>query len=202
MTKYAEDTLRKDALCCRECALHESRNKVVWGDGPLRSDILIVGEAPGFLENKQGVPFVGRSGKLLRNTLSSVGIILPESFIINCIMCRPPKNRDPKPEELAACDKWFQEKIAWGSPKMIITPGKFSTAKVLGIPLKDVKITKLSGKQLKSVWEIPVFPLVHPSYVLRGGMTKADYMIDAAYAAAYAYKNRLKGVIGGQEKTT
>src|SRR5687767_15913249 len=96
-------TLRAEALECQRCRLAETRTQVVWADGNLDSDVLFIGEAPGFHEDKQGKPFVGAAGQLLDKLLGEVGLDRTQVAIVNVLKCRPPGNRDPQPEEIEAC---------------------------------------------------------------------------------------------------
>lgn len=188
--------LLDSALQCCECPLSATRNHIVFGSGSWDAQIVCVGEAPGSDENLSGIPFCGKSGMLLRETLFLAGLDPDKIFICNTLMCQPPDNRNPLPEELIACDHWLREKIDIISPKMIITAGKFSTAAMLGQSPAEIKITKLSGKRLDSMYlGIPLFPIVHPSYVLRGGLSKVEYLLHMATASGYAEANHLRGII-------
>lgn len=174
---------------CKSCDLYKTRKNIVFGEGPLDAKVMIIGEAPGEDEDVVGRPFVGRSGKLLRRTLSLIGFDVDKIFITNILQCRPPGNRNPKEEEIQICSKFLTEKLTCIKPKMIITPGKFSTATILGMDMKDVRITKMSGSMFER--DIPVFPLVHPSFVLRGGISPVEYLIHTAAAYNYAVSMNL-----------
>jgi uracil-DNA glycosylase family 4 len=177
--------LPAEALVCHNCDLCKTRHRIVFGDGSLSSKIMAIGESPGEDEDVQGIPFIGRSGKLLRRTLSLIGFNLENIFITNIIQCRPPNNRDPTKEEIAACKTWLDKKLSFLNPEMIITVGKFSTSVILGLDIKFVKITKMSGNEYLSD-NRKIFPLVHPSFVLRGGITNVEYLIQTAAAYNYA----------------
>lgn len=146
---------------CERCALHFSRKLAVPGEGPVDSDILFIGEGPGFYENEQGRPFVGQAGKLLEELLRKLGLTREQVFITNVVKCRPPGNRDPLPEELQACAGYLDRQIDAINPKLIVTLGRFSMAKF--IPM--AKISEIHGK---SVWvkNRLVVPMYHPAAAL------------------------------------
>src|SRR5215216_6034234 len=119
--------LYREAAGCNRCPLHQGRTRVVFGAGNADADLMFVGEAPGQQEDLQGLPFVGRAGKLLDQLLAEVGIQRSDVFITNVICCRPPGNRDPLPEEIEACKPYLYRKIELIEPKVICTLGNFAT---------------------------------------------------------------------------
>jgi len=151
---------------CTRCDLAASRTQVVFGRGDPDADLVFVGEAPGADEDAQGFPFVGRSGKLLdRLVLEEIGLERDAFFVMNTLMCRPPNNRDPLPEELAACRPWFDQKLDALAPKVIVTLGNFASKALLET---TQGITKVRGKTYAWRDGIALVPTFHPAAVLRG----------------------------------
>ena len=152
---------------CAKCALSASRTQVVVGTGDAGADLMFVGEAPGFHEDKQGVPFVGQAGKVLERLLQTIGLSRPDVYIANVLKCRPPGNRDPLPEEIEACEGHLFAQVELIRPKVVCTLGNFATKLLSGSP---VGITKVRGtSQLHELGGRPVFllPLLHPAAALR-----------------------------------
>lgn len=156
LKKVAEET-----AVCKKCELHYSRKNAVPGAGPVDADILFVGEGPGFHENEQGLPFVGAAGKFLDELLESVGLDRGRVFITNVVKCRPPGNRDPQPEELAACDGYLERQIQAINPKVIVTLGRFSMQKFL----PNAKISQSHGQAVRIKGRL-VVPFYHPAAAL------------------------------------
>jgi uracil-DNA glycosylase family 4 len=151
---------------CTKCPLAATRTQVVFGRGDPDADLVFVGEAPGADEDAQGYPFVGRSGKLLdRLVLEEIGLERDEFFVMNTLMCRPPNNRDPLPEELTACRPWFDLKLAALKPKVIVSLGNFASKALLQT---TTGITKLRGQTYPWRDGITLVPTFHPAAVLRG----------------------------------
>ena len=152
---------------CVRCPLAAGRTQVVWGMGDPNADLMFVGEGPGAEEDKQGLPFVGRSGQLLdRLVQEEMGLDRrTQCYTANVVKCRPPGNRDPKPEEIASCRPWLEEQVDTIRPRVVVTLGRFA-AQVL---LETTEgITKLRGKQYPFRNGI-LIPTFHPAAVLRGG---------------------------------
>lgn len=155
--------LEAEAKACRKCAqLAAGRTNVVFGVGDAHSEVMFVGEAPGFYEDKQGIPFVGSAGKLLTQLLRSIGLERDSVYITNILKCRPPGNRNPSPEEILNCRGYLQRQIELIRPRIICTLGNFATQTVTGRPLS---ITRVRGKLLH-VGDMVVFPLLHPAAAL------------------------------------
>src|SRR5689334_18241661 len=149
------------------CPLQDVRTKLVFGAGNANADLMFVGEAPGANEDRLGLPFVGRAGKLLDELLAEVGIQRSDVFITNVICCRPPGNRDPLPEEIDACKPYLYRKIELIEPKVICTLGNFATKLLTGNPSG---ITKVHGRpQEREVADrvVLLFPIFHPAAALR-----------------------------------
>ena len=161
------EVLRDEALGCTRCPLaHQGRTQVVFGVGDPHADLMFVGEGPGAEEDARGEPFVGRSGRLLDQLLAEeLGIGRDAVYIANVVKCRPPENRDPRPEEIATCRGWLEQQLALIRPVVVVTLGKFAAQLLL-----DTKegITRLRG-QVYPFGEGALVPTVHPAYALRGG---------------------------------
>lgn len=147
---------------CTACPLHRGRTHAVPGEGPADARILFIGEAPGFHEDQQGRPFVGPSGKLLEEFLAEIGLTRDQVFIANVVKCRPPNNRDPLPEEIAACAHFLDRQIELIDPGLIATLGRYSMEKFF----PGARITRVHGKAEKRGRRV-LLPLFHPAYVLR-----------------------------------
>ena len=146
---------------CTLCGLAETRTKAVPGEGPAQADIMLIGEGPGFHEDKQGRPFVGPSGQFLNDLLASAGYKREEVFITNVVKCRPPGNRDPLPDEIQACSGYLDRQIALINPKVIVTLGRFSMARWFA----GQKISAIHGKAKKVDGRV-VVPMFHPAAAL------------------------------------
>jgi uracil-DNA glycosylase family 4 len=151
---------------CERCALAETRTQVVFGSGSPTADLMFVGEAPGFHEDKQGVPFVGAAGQLLSKLLAGIGMSREEVYICNTVMCRPPGNRDPLPEELDACEPHLFRQIELIRPKLVATLGNFATKLLSG---KPTGITQVHGREQQVTLggnEVTLYPIFHPAAAL------------------------------------
>jgi DNA polymerase len=160
-------SLYREMCDSHACPLKEVRTKLVFGAGNANADLMFVGEAPGANEDKQGLPFVGRAGKLLDDLLAEVGIQRADTFVTNVICCRPPGNRDPLPEEIEACKPYLFRKIELIEPKVICTLGNFATKLLTGDP---TGITRVHGRpQEREVGGrvVLLFPIFHPAAALR-----------------------------------
>ena len=161
--------LEREAVACTKCPLSAGRTQVVFGVGNPNADLMFVGEAPGQQEDLKGEPFVGRSGKLLdKLVLEEMGLTRDQFFIANTLMCRPPGNRDPKPDEIAACRPYLEQKIEVIAPKVIITLGNFATKLLLNT---TDGITKVRGRTYP-YGNATLVPTYHPSAALQGGGTE------------------------------
>ena len=157
------------AADCTKCRLAEGRTQVVFGVGDPDADLMFIGEGPGFHEDKQGEPFVGAAGQLLTRLLGEIGLTREEVYINNIVMCRPPGNRDPQPDEIQACTPWLIERISLIQPLLIVTLGNFATKFVLQTSLG---ITRVRGTVHE--WHgRKVIPTFHPAAILHGGGEKS-----------------------------
>ncbi len=163
------ETLKNDCLKCQKCGLCETRTNVVFGYGNPLSEVMFIGEGPGEQEDLQGKPFVGRSGKLLDKMLAEIGLSREENiYIANIVKCRPPKNRDPLPEEQEMCIDWLRNQTALLNPKIIVAVGRIAAMKIID---DKIKITKDHGKFYKKK-NILFMPTIHPAAVLRNPKQK------------------------------
>ena len=165
----------KEVAVCEKCALYHSRKNSVPGEGPAHSEIMFIGEGPGFYENEQGRPFVGAAGQFLDQLLAQAGLKRSEVWIGNVVKCRPPGNRDPQPEELAACDVYLERQIKAINPSIIITLGRYSMGKFM----PGVKISTVHG-QMRKVGERYVIAMFHPAAALHQASLKPAILADFA----------------------
>jgi len=171
MTELA--ILSAEICQCQKCGLARLRLKAVPGDGPENAAIMFIGEAPGWHENQQGKPFVGPAGQLLDELLASINLKRAGVFITNVIKCRPPENRDPLPEEIAACAPYLEQQIALIKPKVIVTLGRYSMAKFFG----GESISRIHG-QPRKIEGVLVFPMYHPAAALHQPRLRQDLIND------------------------
>lgn len=158
------DLLAERAKACRRCPLAEGRKTVVFGEGNPQAALMFVGEGPGEVEDDTGRPFVGPAGQLLTQILASVGISRDDVYIANIVKCRPPGNRVPTRAEMEACWEWLSAQIALIRPRIIVTLGNTPTGWFLD---STEGITQLRGRFYRWKGGIEVFPMYHPSYLLR-----------------------------------
>ncbi len=161
------DELAGRAAACTACRLHEGRTQAVFADGSPEADIMFIGEGPGYNEDKEGLPFVGKAGMLLNRLLREVGLDRREVYIANVVKCRPPNNRDPRPDEIEACKHFVVEQLRLVNPAVVMTMGNFSTKLLLKT---SVGITRTRG-QVYPWWGRVVIPTFHPAAALRSGPT-------------------------------
>ena len=151
---------------CTKCALAQGRTQVVFGSGDPNADLMFVGEAPGFHEDQQGVPFVGAAGKLLEQLLAGIGLTRADVYIANVLKCRPPGNRDPMPEEIEACEVHLWRQIELINPRVVATLGNFATKLLSG---KPTGITRVHGQEQETTIgsrTVLLYPLYHPAAAL------------------------------------
>jgi uracil-DNA glycosylase family 4 len=151
---------------CTRCRLAQGRTQVVFGVGNPEADLMFVGEAPGFHEDRQGVPFVGQAGKLLDNLLAGIGLERSEVYIANVLKCRPPGNRDPQPDEIESCEPHLFRQIELIQPRVVATLGNFATKLLSG---KPTGITRVHGQEQEVTLggnRVLLYPLYHPAAAL------------------------------------
>ena len=171
--------LERDALECTRCPLAATRTQVVFGAGNPNADLMFVGEAPGFHEDLQGVPFVGASGNLLTRLIEEIELSRDRVYIANVVKCRPPDNRDPERAEIESCRPWLEGQLEYIMPRVVVTLGNFATKLLL-----DTKegITRVRGKEYPWKGGSVLVPTYHPAAVLRGrgdalAQMRADFVL-------------------------
>lgn len=155
---------------CRRCPLHQGRRQVVFGDGPARAGLMLIGEAPGAQEDKEGLPFVGPAGQLLERMLAAVGLKRSQVYITNLVKCRPPGNRDPQPMEAAACRPFLEAQVRAVAPRVICALGRPASQALLD---SDAPISALRGRW-REFLGIPLLPTFHPAFLLRDPARKSE----------------------------
>jgi len=158
---YAEET-----ASCTRCALAQGRTQVVFGSGSPDADLMFVGEAPGFHEDQQGVPFVGQAGKLLDKLLAGIELTRADVFVVNVLKCRPPGNRDPLPEEIASCEPHLFRQIELITPTVVATLGNFATKLLSGKPAGITKVHGYEQEVTLGARSVLLYPLYHPAAAL------------------------------------
>ena len=146
---------------CQKCDLAKGRTNTVPGEGPEHAEIMLIGEAPGFHEDRQGRPFVGAAGNLLDELLAGINLKRDQIYICNVLKCRPPQNRDPQPDEMEACKAYLDQQIALINPKVIITISRFAMTRWF----VDKKISEIHGKPRK-IGDLVILPMYHPAAAL------------------------------------
>jgi uracil-DNA glycosylase len=157
---------RDEVANCTRCPLAQGRTQVVFGSGDPGADLMFVGEAPGFHEDKQGVPFVGAAGKLLEQLLGQIGLERSDVYIANVLKCRPPGNRDPHPDEIEACEAHLWRQVELIRPRVVATLGNFATKLLSG---KPTGITRVHGQEQETTLggrRVLLYPLYHPAAAL------------------------------------
>ena len=179
------DELSRQVAICKQCSLHETRTQAVFGVGNPDADWLIIGEAPGADEDRQGEPFVGRAGQLLNSMLLAMGLSREQVYIANILKCRPPGNRDPKPEVVLACETYLGQQIKLIQPKIILAVGRVAAQNLLKV---DTPIGKMRGNcyqypgcQFQDS-HLPVIVTYHPAYLLRSPREKRKVWEDLKFA--------------------
>jgi DNA polymerase len=162
------ETLRSAVAQCTACPLHQTRTQTVFGVGNNEAKLMLIGEAPGFHEDQEGKPFVGRAGQLLNAMLQSIGLHRDQVFIANVLKCRPPNNRDPLPEEVHACLSFLEKQIAFIKPTLLLALGRIAAHSLLNT---KTSLTQMRGK-MYTFHHIPLIVTYHPAYLLRNPRDK------------------------------
>jgi DNA polymerase len=168
------EEVRKELGDCKRCKLHRTRRTIVFGEGNERATLMFIGEGPGYDEDVQGRPFVGKAGQLLTKIIQSINLPREEVYIANIIKCRPPQNRNPEPDEIQSCHPFLMKQIDAIQPKIICALGTFSAQTLLKT---DTKITALRGKVF-DLEGIKVIPTYHPAFLLRNPDKKREVWED------------------------
>jgi DNA polymerase len=165
---------------CQACELYKTRSQTVFGVGNRQADWLIIGEAPGAEEDRQGEPFVGRAGKLLDEILSALGLTRKHVYIANVLKCRPPNNRDPSSQEVACCEHYLKRQVQLVQPKIILAVGGVAAKNLLK---SDKRVGEMRGQQFSYAdTGIPLVVTYHPAYLLRSPREKRKVWQDIKYA--------------------
>jgi DNA polymerase len=173
------DTVQQTVAKCTACDLHKTRTQTVFGVGNRTARLMIIGEAPGFYEDQQGEPFVGRAGQLLTAMIKSIGFELKDVYIANILKCRPPNNRDPQPEEVMRCTPFLDQQIKLIEPRLLLAVGRIAAHYLLK--------TKASLESLRNkihhygVNDIPLIITYHPAYLLRNPIDKKKAFLDLLF---------------------
>ena len=167
------EELKARALVCTDCGLSESRTNVVFGVGDPQARLMLAGEAPGKNEDLEGEPFVGAAGRLLDELLGEIGVTRDQAYIANVLKCRPPGNRDPRPDEIDSCKGYLREQIRLIEPDVVMTLGNFATKLLLNT---ETGITRLRGQKFDWWLGATLVPTFHPAAALRGGDRVKDQM--------------------------
>ncbi len=174
------EELQRSVAACTRCELHRGRTQTVFGVGDAHAEWLIIGEAPGAEEDRQGEPFVGRAGQLLTAMLFAVGLKREQVFIANILKCRPPNNRDPQPEEINCCAPFLERQIALVAPRIILAVGRIAGQNLLNT---STSIGKLRGQAFAyGERRIPLVVTYHPAYLLRSPREKRKVWQDLLFA--------------------
>jgi DNA polymerase len=178
------DAVAGEVAVCTRCELHQCRTNTVFGVGDHAASWLVVGEAPGAEEDRQGEPFVGRAGQLLNSMLRGIGLAREQVFIANVLKCRPPDNRDPRPEEVAQCLPYLERQIALLRPRILLAVGRIAAQNLLAT---DTPIGKLRGRvHAFGARAIPLVVTYHPAYLLRSPTEKRKAWEDLKFARRVA----------------
>lgn len=170
--------LRAAVAACTACELHQTRTQTVFGVGDQRAEWMIIGEAPGADEDRQGEPFVGRAGQLLNAMLQALGLAREQVYIANILKCRPPNNRDPRPEEVAQCEGYLRRQVELVQPKLILAVGRIAAHNLLKT---DEALGRLRGR-VHHYGATPLVVTYHPAYLLRTPADKAKAWDDLRFA--------------------
>jgi uracil-DNA glycosylase len=175
------EVLAEEVAGCTRCRLSETRTRTVFARGSAAAQLVLVGEGPGENEDREGVPFIGKAGKLLDSMVIAAGLSLDEIYIVNAVKCRPPKNRKPEPDEIEACRPYLVEQLSVLRPRVIIALGATAVQALLGG--RPEGITRMRGAW-KLYGETPVMPTYHPAYLLREPRKKQESQTDLDAAVA------------------
>lgn len=175
-------SLEQQVAACQRCELHLCRKQTVFGRGSQQARLMVIGEAPGAEEDRQGLPFVGRAGQLLDRIITAVGLSLDDIYIANVLKCRPPNNRDPTPPEVAQCKDYLQQQVDLLQPQLILALGRIAAHNLLNV---TTSLSRLRGQAyVFGETQIPLWVSYHPAYLLRNPADKAKAYEDWLKVAA------------------
>jgi len=183
------EEIRKELGDCKRCKLHRTRRTIVFGEGNEKARLLFIGEGPGYDEDVQGRPFVGKAGQLLTKIIQAIHLEREEVYIANIIKCRPPQNRNPEPDEIESCFPFLMKQIQAIQPRIICALGTFAAQTLLQT---DAKITSLRGKTF-DLTGIKVLPTYHPAFLLRNPDKKREVWEDMKQISEWLTKEEAKG---------
>jgi DNA polymerase len=178
----AWEALRAQVSTCTRCELSQTRTQTVFGAGNRRADLVVIGEAPGADEDRQGEPFVGRAGQLLNSMLRAIGNARQTLYIANVLKCRPPGNREPKPAEVACCLPYLQQQLDMIQPRLLVALGRVAAQNLLAT---DVPLARLRGQVHRfGARATPLIVTYHPAYLLRSPTEKRKSWVDLKFIRA------------------
>jgi len=185
------ESIGEDLKGCQRCKLFTGRTHIVFGEGNPHADLVFVGEGPGYYEDQQGKPFVGKAGELLTRIIAAIGLRREEVYITNIVKCRPPKNRDPEPDEILMCEPFLRRQLEAIQPKIICALGRFAAQTLLKT---DIPISRLRGR-FHDYHGIKLMPTYHPAYLLRNSGDKRlvwedMQLVQKAYETAVGQKSK------------
>jgi uracil-DNA glycosylase family 4 len=179
--RAALEAIAAEVRVCTRCRLHETRTRAVPGEGDPDTEVLFVGEGPGFNEDREGRPFVGRAGGLLERLLGHIGWTRDDVFITNVVKCRPPENRDPEPDEMAACAPFLRRQAEALDPSVVVTLGRLSMATFMpGVRISQAHGTTRQADPATGAADATVFAMYHPAYALRNPAVERESFDDMA----------------------
>jgi uracil-DNA glycosylase len=191
--RVALEAIATEVRDCTKCRLHETRTKAVPGEGDPSTEVVFIGEGPGFNEDQQGRPFVGRAGGLLERLLGSIGWRREQVFITNIVKCRPPGNRDPEPDEVAACAPYLHRQLAALDPAVIVTLGRHSMGRFMpGARISQAHGTAQPADPTTGATDALVFAMYHPAAALRTPAIERESYDDAAAIPTVLLESRAR----------
>ena len=189
--RVALDAIATEVRACTRCRLHEGRTRAVPGEGEPDTEVVFVGEGPGFNEDREGRPFVGRAGGLLVRLLASIGWRREDVFITNVVKCRPPDNRDPEPDEIAACAPYLRRQLEVLDPAVVVTLGRFSMAAFMpGARIGQVHGTTTPADPETGARDALAFAMYHPAAALRSPAVERDSLDDIGRVPGVLLRSR------------
>ena len=197
--RTALEEIAAEVRVCTKCRLHQTRTKAVPGEGDPDTEVIFVGEGPGFNEDRQGRPFIGRAGDLLVKLLASIGWRREDVFITNVVKCRPPDNRDPQPDEIAACAPYLRRQLEVLDPAVVVTLGRFSMGTFMpGARISQVHGTVRPVDPATGASSALVFAMYHPAAALRTPAIERDSYADISAVPAALLDSRSRREVGAQ----
>jgi DNA polymerase len=195
--RAALEVIADEVRVCTRCRLHETRTKAVPGEGDPATEVVFVGEGPGMNEDREGRPFVGRAGGLLVNLLGHIGWQREDVFITNIVKCRPPGNRDPEPDEIAACAPYLERQLAALDPSVVVTLGRYSMGRFMpGVRISQAHGTSRIADPATGARDATAFAMYHPAAALRATAIERESYEDVALIPAVLTEARARRAAG------